>query len=143
MNEQIDILENVIQAVSILNNTETYMEGLTNRLSECDSTISDYEHLIENNDLSTIDLTKMFSNMKDIFAERRRIKKDMSIREYYKNNATKLSNSGSRELLVQGIKTLLPKLETTYKNRILTEEEINSLKIAEKPKRGRKPKVKE
>ena len=143
MNEQIDILENVIQAVSILNNTEAYMEGLTNRLSECDSTISDYEHLIENNDLSTIDLTKMFSNMKDIFAERRRIKKDMSIREYYKNNATKLSNSGSRELLVQGIKTLLPKLETTYKNRILTEEEINSLKMEEKPKRGRKPKVKE
>lgn len=143
MNEQIDILENVIQAVSILNNTETYLEGLTNRLSECDSLISDYEHLIENTDLSTIDMAKLVTNMKKIFEERRRIKKDMSVREYYKNNATKLSNSGSRELLVQGIKTLLPKLDTTYKNRILTDEEVNSLKIGSKPKRGRKPKVKE
>lgn len=143
MNEQIDILENIIQAVSILNNTETYLEGLTNRLSECDSLTSDYEHLIENTDLSTIDTAKLIADMKSVFEERRRDKKDMAIREYYKNNVSKLSNSGSREFLIQGIKTLLPKLDTTYKNRVLTDKEVNSLKVENKPKRGRKPKVKE
>ena len=41
-----DILDNLIQAVSILNKTEEYLESLPNRLSECDSIISDYEHFI-------------------------------------------------------------------------------------------------
>lgn len=46
--ENINIIDNIIQAVSILNKTDEYLESLTNRLSECDSLVSDYEHFIEN-----------------------------------------------------------------------------------------------
>ena len=35
--ENINIIENIIQAVSILNKTDEYLESLVTRLSECDS----------------------------------------------------------------------------------------------------------
>ena len=46
--QDIDIIGNLIEAISILNKTDEYLENLVNMLSECDSLKSDYENLIEN-----------------------------------------------------------------------------------------------
>lgn len=139
--EPIDIINNLIQAVSILNETEEYLDSLVDRLSECDSLISDYQHFIENAEVGSVDTIKLFTEMKLIFLERRGIKNDMSLRDNYTNLKSKMNNSVNRQFLIQGMKNAQSKLNTKYNNRILKEEDIDALFVhEEKKKRGRPPK---
>ena len=129
-----DIIENLVQAVSILNKTEEYLESLPDRLSECDSLISDYVHLIENNDTSEIDLKKLYNEMKNVLNKRRVVKNNLTLRDNYKNMVARLNNTTNREFFIQNMKNAQSKLGLKYHNRILTEDEIEQLKIK---KRGR------
>ena len=145
-NETIDVIGNIIQAVSILNKTDEYLESLTYRLSECDSLISDYEHFIEKTPLEEIDLQKLYSDMKSNFEKRRVIKNDMTISNNYKNMVSRFNNITNREFLIQSLKNIQSKLGTKYHNRILKQEDIEKLKefqTVEKKKRGRPKKAKE
>lgn len=135
-----DIIENLVQAVSILNKTEEYLESLPDRLSECDSLISDYEHLIENNDTSEIDLKKLYNEMKNVLNKRRVVKNNLTLRDNYKNMVARLNNTTNREFFIQNMKNAQSKLGLKYHNRILTEDEIEQLK-AKKRGRPRKQEV--
>lgn len=140
----VNILDNIIQAISILNKTDEYLESLTSRLSECDSLVSDYEHFIESTPIDEVDLKKLYQNMQENFIKRRNIKNDMAINNNYKNLTARLNNITNREFLIQSLKKTQSKLGTKYHNRILKNEDIEELKkIEEKKKRGRPKKVKE
>lgn len=143
--ETINIVDNLIQAISILNKTDEYLESLTDRLSECDSIICDYYHFIENTDINEINLQELFTNMKDVFLKRRIIKNNMTLKDNYRNLVGKLNNNTNREFLIQSMKNVSSKIETKcqYHNRILKNEQIEVLKnkIEIKPKRGRPKKV--
>lgn len=144
--ENINIIENIIQAVSILNKTDEYLESLVTRLSECDSLISDYEHFIENTSIEEVNLKALYQDMQKNFMKRRIIKNNMAINGSYKNLVAKLNNSTNREFLIQGLKNTQAKLGTEYHNRVLTQEDIEKLKsieLPEKKKRGRPKKVEE
>lgn len=144
--ENINIIENIIQAVSILNKTDEYLESLVTRLSECDSLISDYEHFIENTSIEEVNLKALYQDMQKNFMKRRIIKNNMAINGSYKNLVAKLNNSTNREFLIQGLKNTQAKLGTEYHNRVLTQEDIEKLKsieLPEKKKRGRLKKVEE
>ena len=144
--ENINIIENIIQAVSILNKTDEYLESLTTRLSECDSLVSDYEHFIEGTPINEVNLEKLYQDMQNNFMKRRVIKNNIAINDNYKNLTARLNNITNREFLIQNLKNVQSKLGTKYHNRILTQEEIAKLKeihIDEKKKRGRPKKVKE
>lgn len=143
---RINILDNVIQAISILNKTDKYLESLNDRLSECDSLISDYEHFIEGTSIEEVNLKRLYQDMQNNFIKRRKIKNDMVINDNYKNLVSRLNNTTNREFLIQNLKNVQSKLGTKYHNRILTDEDITKLKeihIDEKKKRGRPRKVKE
>lgn len=141
--ENINVLENIIQAISILNNTDKYLEGLNDSLSKCDSIISDYEHFIENSNIAEIDTVKLFKDMQNVFIKRRTIKKDIALKDNYYNLSNRLNNTTNREFLIHNLKTTSEKLETKYKNRVLSEEELNLLTTISKApaKRGRPKKV--
>lgn len=144
--ENINIIENIIQAVSILNKTDEYLESLVTRLSECDSLISDYEHFIENTSIEEVNLKALYQDMQKNFMKRRIIKNNMAINGSYKNLVAKLNNSTNREFLIQGLKNTQAKLGTEYHNRVLTQEDIEKLKsieLPEKKKKGRPKKVEE
>lgn len=144
--ENINIIENIIQAVSILNKTDEYLESLVTRLSECDSLISDYEHFIENTSIEEVNLKALYQDMQKNFMKRRIIKNNMAINGSYKNLVAKLNNSTNREFLIQSLKNTQAKLGTEYHNRVLTQEDIEKLKsieLPEKKKRGRPKKVEE
>lgn len=144
--ENINIIENIIQAVSILNKTDEYLESLVTRLSECDSLISDYEHFIENTSIEEVNLKALYQDMQKNFMKRRIIKNNMAINGSYKNLVAKLNNSTNREFLIQSLKKTQAKLGTEYHNRVLTQEDIEKLKsieLPEKKKRGRPKKVEE
>lgn len=144
--ENINIIENIIQAVSILNKTDEYLESLVTRLSEYDSLISDYEHFIENTSIEEVNLKALYQDMQKNFMKRRIIKNNMAINSSYKNLVAKLNNSTNREFLIQSLKKTQAKLGTEYHNRVLTQENIEKLKsieLPEKKKRGRPKKVEE
>ncbi len=144
--ESINIIENIIQAVSILNKTDEYLESLTTRLSECDSLVSDYEHFIENTPIEEVNLEKLYQNMQKNFIKRRDIKNNISINNNYKNLTSRLNNASNREFLIQNLKNVQSKIGTKYHNRILKQEDIEKLKdfqTVEKKKRGRPKKLKE
>lgn len=139
-----DIINQTIQATSILNKLEDYFEGLTNELSNCDKKISDYEHLIENSKLEEINLSLLYKNMQDVFQKRRKIKQDKALSIYFTQNSGKLNQKSNREMFLQGLKTTQKNLLTEYQNRILTSDEILMLTEGSvKKKRGRPKKMKE
>lgn len=127
----INIIDNVIQAISILNKLDEYVEGLVNRLSVCDSLVSDFEHFIENTPIEEVNLEKLYQKMQDNFKERRIIKDDIIIKETYKSQIARLNNSNNREFLVQSLKNTQQRIGLKYKNRILTQEEVQELKNKE------------
>lgn len=137
--EEINIIENLVQAVSILNKTDEYLESLDAGLSECDSLISDYEHFIENIDVDKVDLKQLFLDMQSNFEKRRIIKNNITLRDNYKNLSNRLNNSVNREFLIQNMKNSESKLGTKYHNRILKDDDIKELLLENKPKakRGR------
>lgn len=144
--ENINIIENIIQAVSILNKTDEYLESLTTRLSECDSLVSDYEHFIESTPINEVNLEKLYQDMQNNFMKRRVIKNNMAINDNYKNLTSRLNNIANREFLIQNLKNTQSKIGTKYHNRILKQEDIEKLKdfqTVEKKKRGRPKKLKE
>lgn len=144
--ESINIIENIIQAVSILNKTDEYLESLTTRLSECDSLVSDYEHFIESTPINEVNLEKLYQDMQNNFMKRRVIKNNMAINDNYKNLTSRLNNIANREFLIQNLKNTQSKIGTKYHNRILKQEDIEKLKdfpTVEKKKRGRPKKLKE
>lgn len=139
--EKINIIDNLIQAISILNKTDEYLESLNSRLSECDSLISDYEHLIENASIEEVNLEKLYQDMQINFVKRREIKNDMTLSDNYKQLTMQLNNSKNREFLLQKMKTAQSKLGVKYHNRILTDKDIEKFqipKIVTKKKRGPK-----
>lgn len=141
--ETINIIENLIRAVSLLNSTEEYLDGLNDSLSECDSIISDYEHFIESFKVEEVDLKKLFSNMQAVFNKRRQIKNSIALRDNYRNLSNRLNNKTNREFFLQSMKTAQSKLGTKYHNRILKQEDIMNLKKEIKRGRGRPKKIKE
>ena len=142
--EEINILDNIIQAVSILNKTEDYIEQLDDKLSEFDKLNSDFEHLIENADINNVNLKELYTKMQELYVSRRKVKQDQIIGNYLKSNSGKLNVTKNREMLVQGLKNTINKLPTNYSNRVLTEEDIKSLiePVKRKPGRPRKESVK-
>ena len=143
MKGEINVIDNLIQAVSILNNMDQYLESLNDGLSECDSLISDYEHFIENTPIEQIDLKKLYTSMQEVFNKRRIIKDNITLRDNYKNLNGRLNNSANREILLQQMKNVQSKLGVKYHNRILTQDEIKQLFINMETKRkpGRPKKV--
>lgn len=142
--EQFNILENIIKAVSLLDDIDKYSDSLNDKLSECDSLRADFDHIIENSDLSQVNLNLLFKNMKNNYEKRRKIKNDMSISQHYQQNIEKIKQAGNRQFLVTTVKNYISKLPTNYKYRILTDDEVKELFTKEEPKkRGRPKKVKE
>lgn len=143
--KDINIVDSVTNAVSLLNNIEKYMNSLDEALSNCDKLNSDFEHLIENENLEEINLKALFSKMQELYTQRRKIKQDKSLAVYFQNNSMKLNSSSNREFLVQGLKTLENKMDTNYNNRVLNDDDIKVIMSKEtvKKKRGRPRKIKE
>lgn len=145
MEEQnINIIDNIIQAIALLNKTDKYLESLYGRLSECDSLVSDYEHFIENTPIDEVNLKKLYKDMQSNFIKRRNIKNDITINDNYKHLTARFNNITNREFLIQSLKNVQSKLGVKYHNRILTQKDTEELKqIDEVKRRGRPKKVKE
>lgn len=122
-----NVLEELKSAINTLNKVDEYKDGLVDKLSEQDKKLSDLEHYIEENKLSTNQCYRMIKEIKKQREIRRKIKNDYTILTNYENNINKLINHDNRRLLLEKVYKVNKSLDTKYKNRIYTEEEINEI----------------
>ena len=122
-----NVLEELKSAINTLNKVDEYKDGLVDKLSEQDKRLSDLEHYIEENKLSTNQCYRMIKEIKKQREIRRKIKNDYTILTNYENNINKLINYDNRRLLLEKVYKVNKSLDTKYKNRIYTEEEINEI----------------
>lgn len=80
MKEQINIVDNIIQAISILNKTEEYLGSLGNRLSECDNLNNAFYHFIEMTPIEKVNLEKLYLIMQENLKTRRQMIQELELK---------------------------------------------------------------
>lgn len=122
-----DIVEKLTEAITILNEIDEYRSQLPKIQSTIDSSLSDLYHYIENNSLNTSQRYKIVGEIQKLRRERRIIKNNNWISKTYEDNINKLNNKANRSMMIAELNKTIKKVDTQYKNRVLTNELIKEL----------------
>lgn len=110
-------------------------------IQNTDLQLSDLYHLIENNELSDSASINVVKKIHELRVLRRSLNNEHEIENTYNTHKSKLSGKDTRQFLLHEVYRTVKSLGSKYKNRILTEEDIQEI-IEPKKKRGRPPKEK-
>lgn len=122
-----DVMNKITEAVAVLNEVDDYAGNLTHKLSVLDSKEQDLLHYIENNRINILWCYRMIKEIKNIREERRKVKNDMEIIYRYNEIKSKLTSRENRQFILAELHKKEKQLDTTYKNRQYTDEEIQNL----------------
>lgn len=126
-----DVIENLAQAINLLKDIEEYDEQLNGKnglISICDQKLEYWEHYLEFEDLKVTESYKIVREIKNIRMLRRKYKNDADLIRVFKENAAKMQNADSRNiLLVQVHKKDKEHKNATYKYDAYTDEERNEI----------------
>ncbi len=122
-----DIIKNLTNAITLLDEIETELDNSPGMQSNIDSKLSDIYHYIESNKLNTSQRYRIVGILADLRKERREILNDYELLKTFKNNEAKLCQKDNRKMLLAEIRKKEKQLQTVYKNRIYTEEELKEL----------------
>ena len=137
------LVDKITQAVKILDEIDEMISTQGQELQKIDLELSDLYHFIENNNVTDNTSVKLIERIKELRLKRRSLQREYEIENAYKNNSSKMMGNGTRSFLLNTIKQTVKNLNSEYKNRVLTDEDIEQLQSTEKKKRGRPPKKKE
>lgn len=141
MNNRDEIIYNKIkQAVIMLDEIDKMINSQSEELQKVDYALCDWLHYIENNEINEKDSIKVIKEMQKLRKQRRSLHNEYEIEKVYKNNYSKMMGNNTRQFLLAEINKTIKQLGNEYKNRILTNEEINNI-LEEKKKRGRPKKI--
>ena len=130
------VFEKIKSAVSILNEIDEMISTQSLQLQEIDYAIQDWLHYIENNEIDDKQSIKIIKELQKLRKTRRCLHNEYEIEKTFKDNASKVMGNNTRPMLLAEIGKTVKQINSTYKNRILTDEQINEL-LSEKKKRGR------
>lgn len=140
------VLEKIKQVIELLDNIDEMIETQSVEIQNTDLQLSDYYHLIENNELSNDASINVIKRIHDLRVIRRSLNNEHEIENTYNTHKSKLSGKETRQFLLHEIYKTVKSLGTQYKNRILTDEDIKEIletkEEAPKKRRGRPPKEK-
>lgn len=122
-----DIMGKITEAVDILNAIDEYGNSLVIRLSVLDSKEQDILHYIENNKINMLTCYNIVKKIKDIRVERRKIKNDMELMSKYHEIKSKMSSTENRRFILAELHKKEKMLQTTYKNRQYSDEDIQKI----------------
>lgn len=122
-----DIVEEITNAIKILDEVESYTESLCEALSNQDQKTSDLLHYIENNNINAAQSCHLIKEIKKVRMERRKIKNDMEIARAFKDNIGKLINTENRKMILSKLHKTSKQLESEYKNRIYTTQDFTEI----------------
>lgn len=124
----VNILNNLTQAIELLQQNEDYYSELFNLLSETDKKVDYWLHYIELNNVPVTHSYKIIKEIKRLREKRRIIKNDLEIMKVFKDNEQKMINSKNRQVLLNSVcKTDNKQQKAQYNYDAYTEEEINEL----------------
>ena len=115
------------EAIKLLNSIDEYGSTLVSKLSDLDSKEQDILHYIENNRISVLWCYNIVKKLKDIRIERRKVKNDMELMSKYNDLKNRLSSKDNREFILSQLHVKEKQLNTTYKNRKYSEEDIRNI----------------
>ena len=123
-----NVLDNIKQAIDLLEQNEEYYDGLHDLLSKLDKKIDYWLHYIEFNNIKVTETYKIIKEVKRLREERRILKNDIELIKAYKENESKMQNVSNRKILL----TQLCKIDNKQKNAkysydAYTEEEANEI----------------
>lgn len=122
-----EIIEKVKEISELMNELQSYTNNLSANLQAADYRISDLLHLIEKDTLNTKGCYRIVKELKKVRQERRKIKNDMEISKTLNLNLNKLLGIENRQFLLAELNKTNNHLNSKYKNRIYTEEELKEL----------------
>ena len=122
-----DVMAKITEAIDLLNSIDEYGSGLVGKLSELDSKEQDLLHHIENTRISPLWCYFMVKKIKDIRIERRRVKNDMELMSKYNEIKSKMTSKENRQFILAELHKREKMLNTTYKNRQYSEEDIRKI----------------
>lgn len=119
-----NIIEELKDVTTKLDKLDEYFNSMSELESNVDMKLSDLYHYIENNTLKTNECYRIVREIKKQRQIRRILKNDYALLSTYKNNHQRLNNEKNRKLFLAEMYKTQKSLNTKYKNRVLTEEEI-------------------
>ena len=130
------IIDKITNAISILDEIDDMIRTQSEELQKVDYKLSDLYHLIENNELSDEASINVVREIHLLRKERRSLNNEHDLEVVYQNQKQKMIGNDSRQFLVTELNKTNKRLNSEYKNRVYTTEQIEQL-ISPKKKRGR------
>ena len=121
------IVDEVKKIILKLNELDDLYEDLPKQLSEVDTKICDILHLIESNNLKTNECYRIIRELKKHRMKRRQIKNNYTILQVFNTHINKLPLEENRSFLLNEINKKNKEINSEYKNRIYTSEEIDNI----------------
>lgn len=122
-----DIIEEITEIIEKLNIVDGYCNSLNNELNILDEKTQDLLHYIENNKISTFHCYRIIKELKEIRQRRRKVKQDIELSKKYQEQKNRLASSEHRQFLLTELHKKEKQLQTEYKNRFYTEEDIQKI----------------
>ena len=123
-----DVLEKVIQLNKIMDDLDNFDGSIPDLQQEIDYKVSDLYHYLENTTMDSKKSYRFCKELKKILLERRQIKNNIAISNSYSSQKQKfMSGADNRKIALSAIGKTKKQLESTYKYRIYTEEQIKEI----------------
>ena len=122
-----DVMTKVKETIDLLDEIDAYNNTLVDKLSELDCKEQDLLHYIEDNKISILWCFNMVRQIKKIREERRKVKHDMELLSRFNDVKNKLISTENRQFIMPELYKKEKHLNTTYKNRQYTEEDMREI----------------
>lgn len=130
-NEQIDlvVLKKIQDVIQGLDELDTMFAENSQNQSKNDSEISDWLHVLQDDEnLDDAAIASIGRKIAELRKERCSLRNAYEIMKTFNENKNKLQHVDNRKFLTAAIHKTLKNLNQPYKNRIISDEEINMLK---------------
>lgn len=122
------VLDNLKQAIDLLQQNEDYYSELYNLQSVTDKKIDFWLHYIELNNVPVTQSYKIIKEIKRLREQRRLYKNELSLMKIFKDNEQKLGNASNRQiLLTQVSRTDNKQQNAKYSYDAYSEDEMNEI----------------
>lgn len=137
------IVEKIKDAVEIMNEIDEMIEEQPLQIQSVDLELSDFYHLIENNELNEKQSYVVTKRIHELRKLRRSLNNEHEIETTYLTHKSKMAGNETRQFLMNEVYKTEKKLKSEYNNRILTDEQIKEIleETVVKRKPGRPKKV--
>lgn len=136
------LIEKIKTITTLLDEVEEMKKTQSTELQNVDYELSDWYHLIEHNELNEEQSCKVIKRIHELRILRRDLKNEYELEQVISTHKNKLIGTDTRQFLITEMNKTNKIINQEYKNRVLTQEQIDTvLNDSVKPKRGRPKKV--